>query len=70
MDSDASSRIYQFINGIAKIRIAGVENRALFEYLKPYTRSRSINIRKEKMTVGVNALVGTMETVFSMVLYY
>ena len=31
MDSDASSRIYQFINGIAKIRIAGVENRALFE---------------------------------------
>lgn len=70
MDSDASSRIYQFINGIAKIRIAGVENRALFEYLKPYTRSRSINIRKEKMTVGVNALVGAMETVFSMVLYY
>ena len=70
LDSEASSRIYQFINGISKIRIAGVENRALYEYLKPYTSSRRLNIRKEKMTIGVNTLVGAMDTVFSMVLYY
>lgn len=70
IDSKASSVMYQFLNGISKIRIAGVENRALYEYLKPYTQSRRINIRKEKMTVGVNTLVGAMNTVFSMVLYY
>lgn len=70
LDSKTSSIMYQFLNGISKIRIAGVENRALYEYLKPYTQSRSINIRKEKMTVGVNTLVGAMDTVFSIVLYY
>jgi ATP-binding cassette subfamily C protein len=70
LDSKTSSVMYQFLNGISKIRIAGVENRALYEYLKPYTQSRSINIRKEKMTVGVNTLVGAMNTVFSIVLYY
>ncbi len=70
LDSRTSSLMYQFLNGIAKIRIAGVENRALYEYLKPYTESRKINIRKERMTVGVNTLVGAMDTVFSIVLYY
>lgn len=70
LDGKASSTMYQFLNGISKIRIAGVENRALYEYLKPYTKSRRINIRKEKMTVGVNTFVGAMNTVFSIVLYY
>lgn len=70
VDSKVQSCMYQFLSGISKIRIAGVENRALYEYLKPYTQSRRINIRKEKMTVGVNTLVGSMDTVFSIVLYY
>jgi len=69
-DSKAGSVMYQFLSGISKIRIAGVENRALYEYLKPYTRSREINIRKEKMSVGVNTLVASMDTVFSIILYY
>ena len=70
LDSKASSVMYQFLNGISKIRIAGVENRALYEYLKPYTSSRRINIRKEKMTVAVHTFIGAMETIFSIVLYY
>ena len=70
LDSKTSSIMYQFLNGISKIRIAGVENRALYEYLVPYTQSRKINIRKEKMTVIVNTLVGAMNVIFSIVLYY
>lgn len=35
IDGKLSSIMYQFLSGIAKIRIAGVENRALYEYLKP-----------------------------------
>ena len=70
LDSKASSKMYQFLNGISKIRIAGVENRALYEYLVSYTQSRKINIRKEKMTIVVNTLIGAMNTVFSIVLYY
>ncbi len=70
IDSKASSIMFQFLTGISKIRIAGVENRALYEYLKPYTESRRINIRKERMSVAVNTLVPAMNTVFSIVLYY
>jgi ATP-binding cassette subfamily C protein len=70
LDAKAGSILYQFINGIAKIRIAGVENRVMHEYLKPYTQSRAITIRKEKMTIAVNTLIGAMPTLFSMVLYY
>lgn len=70
LDTKAGSAMYQFLNGIAKIRIAGVENRVLYEYLKPYSQSRKINIRKERMTVGVNTLVGAMEVCFSIILYY
>lgn len=69
-DLKAQSRIHQLIAGISKIRIAGVENRALYEYLVPYTESRKINIRKERMTVRVNALAGCASVVFSMVFYY
>ena len=65
-----SSIMYQFLSGIAKIRIAGVENRALVEYLKPYAKSRKINIRKEKMSVVVNAIAGSAMIVFNIVLFY
>ena len=69
-DMESQNIMHQLLVGIAKIRIAGVENRALYEYLKPYVESRKINIRKERMTVFVNAVVGGMSTVFSMVFYY
>lgn len=69
-DMESQNRMHQLIVGISKIRIAGVENRALYEYLKPYVESRKINIRKEKMTVLVHTMVGGMSTVFSMVFYY
>ena len=43
LDGKLSSVMYQFLNSISKIRIVGVENRALYEYLKPYSQSRKIN---------------------------
>lgn len=70
LDGRLSSIMYQFLNGISKIRIAGVENRALYEYLKPYAQSRKINFRKEKMGIWVDTLVGSAQVLFSMVLYY
>lgn len=72
LEKDIESRtlMNQLISGISKIRIAGVENRALYEYLKPYVETRRINIRKEKMTVFVNAFAGGLPTVFSMIFYY
>ena len=67
---EAQSLMHQLLMGIAKIRIAGIENRALYEYLKPYVTTRKINLRSERMTVFVNAFVGGLSTVFSMIFYY
>lgn len=69
-DIKAESVIHQLISGISKIRIAGVENRALYEYLKPYVESCGIGMKKERMTVQVNSLVDAVSVVFSMIFYY
>ena len=69
-EMDSQSLMHQLLMGIAKIRIAGVENRALYEYLNPYVAVRKINIRAEKMTVFVNAFIGGLPTIFSMIFYY
>lgn len=70
LDGRLSSIMYQFLSGIAKIRIAGVENRALYEYLKPYSESRKIYMRKERMSIAVGSLINAIQVFFSMVLYY
>ena len=69
-DSKVASVMYQLLNGIAKIRIAGVENRALYEYLKPYSESKQTNIRKERMSVVVSTITTAMNTVFTIILYF
>lgn len=69
-DMESRTLMNQLIRGISKIRIAGVEDRGLYEYLKPYVETRRINIRKEKMTVFANAFAGGLSTVFSMIFYY
>lgn len=70
IDGKLSSIMYQFLSGIAKIRIAGVENRALYEYLKPYAESRKIYMKKEKMGIVVDSLMAAFQVLFSIVLYY
>lgn len=70
LDGLVASMMFQFLNGISKLRIAGAENRALYEYLRRYTDSRKLDIRKEKYNLLVTILSGTVSTVFSMVFYY
>lgn len=68
--SKANSKMYQFLVGIQKIRMAGVEDRALYEYLKPYTKSKEITIHKERMTNIVTVLTASATNVFTVVMYY
>ncbi|MEE0110721.1 MAG: NHLP bacteriocin export ABC transporter permease/ATPase subunit [Oscillospiraceae bacterium] len=70
LDGQAASMMFQFLNGISKLRIAGAENQALYEYLRGYTESRKLDIRKEKYNLMVTILSGTVSTLFSMVFYY
>ncbi len=69
LDGKTSSLMYQFLNGISKIRIAGVEDRAMYEYLKPYVEQRNEEQKKEKiLDLGtvINLISGS---VFSIVFY-
>lgn len=63
------SLMFQFLNGISKIRIAGVEDRALYEYLVPYVEERNQEEKKEKildMGAVLNLLSGSL---FSVIFY-
>lgn len=65
----ASGRLYQFLNGIDKIRMAGAENRAAYEYLVPFAEKQTLEIRKNHYTAWAQILSGTIGTVFSMAFY-
>ena len=69
-EMESQTMMHQLLMGIAKIRIAGVENSALYEYLKPYVETRKHTIRAEKITMLVSTLVSGLPTVFSMIFYY
>ncbi|MBE6812049.1 MAG: NHLP bacteriocin export ABC transporter permease/ATPase subunit [Ruminococcaceae bacterium] len=69
LDGKTGSLMYQFLTGIAKIRIAGVEDRALFEYLKPYVEQRNEEQKREKIQdlgAVINLVSGSL---FSIVFY-
>lgn len=70
LEGELSSLMFQFLNGIAKIRISGVENRALVEYLRPYAKVQQLNRKKEKMSLGANILLQVSSVLFSVVFYY
>lgn len=70
VSGQVSMRMFQYLNGISKIRVSGAENRALYEYMRYYTECRKLDIRKEKYDLGVTILSGSIGTVFSMVFYY
>ena len=68
-NSEATSMLFQFLHGVSKLRIAGAENRALYQYLNRYTRSRKMGIQKETYTLLVNILLGAVNTCFLIVFY-
>lgn len=70
LDGQVGSMMFQFLSGISKLRIAGAENRALYEYLRRYTDSRKLDIWKEKYNLLVTILSSAVSTMFSMVFYY
>ncbi|MFI3170761.1 MAG: NHLP bacteriocin export ABC transporter permease/ATPase subunit [Eubacteriales bacterium] len=70
LQARASSTMYQLLSGISKIRIAGVENRALNQFLEYYIKSKELNEKSQQLanlTQNVNIWLGTC---FSAIFYY
>lgn len=70
INSKTSSVMYQLIGGISKIRIAGVENRALLQYLEPYGEFKKVTIKKEQLNNLAQNLNIVLSTLFNVVFYY
>lgn len=64
------SVMFQFLNGISKIRIAGVEDRAILEYIKPYIKLREYKEKDNKIQNYSDALSMAATTIFSVILYF
>lgn len=69
LDSKSSSIMYQFISGISKIRITGTENQVLFEYLKPYVKLKQLRIKKYRLSLIAQTLIGSAQATFLLVIY-
>lgn len=68
---EADKKLFELIGGIDKIRMAGVEDRAVYEYLKPLTNKRLAEIRRSKinniqtiLTAIIDALIPTLSYIF------
>ncbi|MEG1072203.1 MAG: NHLP bacteriocin export ABC transporter permease/ATPase subunit [Oscillospiraceae bacterium] len=68
-DVEANNRIYQTLSGIAKIRVAGVENRALLEYLKPYTTAKRLGQESDRLTLFANLLIMLLPALTTLMFY-
>jgi len=69
LEGETGSIMFQLLNGIAKIRIAGVEDRALLEYLKPYVELRNHEEKKERIADFGTVLSMIANSIFSIILY-
>lgn len=69
LDGETDAKMFQFLNGIAKIRIAGVENRALFEYLKVFTKLRRKEMKKGRIDIFMTVIHMAADSIFALALY-
>lgn len=69
-DGKATARLYQYLSGIDKLRMAGMEDRSIYEYLVPFSRKQAEDIKKARLSGITSALNSTAGSIFSMVLYW
>ncbi len=67
---EAAGKLYQYLGGIDKIRMAGAEERAILEYTLPVANEKREDIRSDRISALTGVLSGSGATLFSMVLYY
>ena len=70
MHGQAAGKLYQFISGIDKIRMAGAEERTILEYTTPVVQEKRLSIRSGRISALVSNLIDAGPTIFSMVLYF
>lgn len=67
---EASAKLYQYLNGVDKIRLAGAEERAVFQYYSSFSESVRAQLSMGKHSAFITVMSGISATIFSMVFYY
>ena len=66
----AVAKLYQYLGGVDKIRMAGAEERAILEYLIPFTQEQKYEMQEKRITAISETLADVATYLFSMVLYF
>ena len=66
---ESSGKLYQYITGIEKVRMAGAEERVVNEYIVPFRDQQNTEMRKGKVLAVETMLSGVVTSIFSMVFY-
>ena len=66
----ADGKLFQFISGVDKIRMAGAEERAVLEYSTPVANEKRLSLKTGRNNAMLSILMDAGSTVFMMVLYY
>ncbi|MDE6035589.1 MAG: NHLP bacteriocin export ABC transporter permease/ATPase subunit [Ruminococcus sp.] len=69
-DGKALSKLYQYLNGIEKVRMAEVEERFILEHLKPFSEKQMYSIRQNRISSVCSIMIEIATYIFSMVLYF
>lgn len=66
----AVAKLYQYLGGVDKIRMAGAEERAILEYLIPFTQEQKYENQGKRITAVLEVLSDVSTYLFSMILYF
>lgn len=69
-ESESRGKLFQYLSAVDKIRMAGVEERALLSYMRPYARQQQEVIHVNRLVSIQEALATVIKSIFSMVLYW
>lgn len=67
---EANGKLFQFISGVDKIRMAGAEERAVLEYSTPVANQKRLSLKTGRNGALLSVFSDAGSTVFTMVLYY
>ena len=69
LNGRSDSIMYQFIMGIEKIRIAGIEERVVYEYMKSFVEQRKAETDLSRVSNAGSAVSSVSSSIFTIVLY-
>ncbi|MBQ9252441.1 MAG: NHLP bacteriocin export ABC transporter permease/ATPase subunit [Clostridia bacterium] len=69
-NGEATGKLYQYLEGVDKIRMAGAEEKAILEYTLPVARAKRVMVQENHISSFTSILIDAGPTIFSMVLYF